>query len=143
MAGRVPLSQQIVEARRVTVAAEDRARAAEEALEAFKRQVRQEAVEVRKTQNWCLNGFNEVMSNLGLEPQPTHFTVTVKVIAVQEVETTAYTDDLEADYEATENGARKYILDNPDIIDGDVSSFAWEIDPASVQVLTVIPGGEN
>jgi hypothetical protein len=79
-------------------------------LDAFKQLVREIALEAKKENNWCDAGFNSVMEQLGLEPLPTMFNVTVTVTATREITVELPADDLEEE-SCTTDGAEEFLGD--------------------------------
>ena len=59
------LTEQVLEAKR--------------SLIQFKGLVRQKAIDVREQQNWCLDGLNSALDDLGLEPHYERWSATVTV----------------------------------------------------------------
>lgn len=68
-------------------------------FEAYKKQVRDVAIEVAAEQGWCDDGLNERLQELGLEPMARQWEVTVTLLGRQEVKirVTAASDDAAAE----------------------------------------------
>jgi hypothetical protein len=60
-------------------AAKDEVAAVRAEFEAFRARVRAKAIEVAEEQNWCNEGLNEVLVDLGLERTPVDCAVTMEV----------------------------------------------------------------
>jgi multidrug efflux pump subunit AcrA (membrane-fusion protein) len=92
-------------------------------LDAFKAQVREVALEAKKENNWCDDGFNSVMQELELEPLPHTIVIEIEVRATQTVTVELTSNDLD---EMTEEAAREHIeggnVDFSDLI----TSYNWE-----------------
>lgn len=58
---------------------QDRAINAEQAADRFRKQVREVAIRVAEEQNWCDQGLNEVLDELGLDRKEIEYNVTVNV----------------------------------------------------------------
>lgn len=72
------------------------------ALDEFKTQVREKAIEVAKENGWCKDGLNEVLDELGLERYNDSYTVTVSMEVVINVDLEGASDFLagsETEYE--------------------------------------------
>lgn len=94
MASRTPLGVQLTQAQSDLVAAQARARTAEDELARFKALVRTVALDAKQSENWCKPGFNEAMGTLGLEKLPDYFEVKLTVVATQEVTIQIDADEL-------------------------------------------------
>lgn len=125
MAGRTPLGVQLEQALFESQSAKTQAHRAELELEQFKQKVRDVALEVRADNGWCVDGFNSVMEDLGLEKLPTSFTIEVEVPARQIVTVAIDAEDLNDN--RTAEGAQQYLLDNPSMVVNAVYSYGWEI----------------
>lgn len=137
---RQPLGVQLAAAQEELAAARRRADLAEAQLNGFKEEVREVALEVRRENGWCDQGFNDTMDKLGLEKLPHTFVVEVEVTAKQVISVEIDADNLEEE-NCTEAGARAYVEESGNVDFSDhVSSYNWEyedeVDIKSVEVLT-------
>jgi len=95
--------------------------------EQFKKDVREVALNAKQSENWCDQGFNAAMDELGLEKLPSEFEIDVEIKAVQTVTVTVDADDLVSnDYERTEQGARQYVLDQQLAVKR-ASLYDWDV----------------
>lgn len=86
-------------------------------LESFKQRVRETAIEVHKEQEWCREGLNERLEQLGLDPYSPTFCVTALVTVTGTVEA----DDRNAAQSAFTSNLRVDTQDEDQLYDLDVS----------------------
>jgi hypothetical protein len=100
------------------------------ALERFRTEVRDTAIRVAGENSWCDQGLNEVLSELGLDPKTTEWTVEVAVVAMQTVSVTITAG---SESEAEE----RVIEDFANDIEQAVDRYGWEIDWDQAEVQSV------